>query len=691
MHAVTRMRFEELFGTNSDSDNDADSDDISLDGLDEELNGGENDYEVAYILATGIKQKDYIRGLDYSMRLNEQNYIKDYIGENDNFLLLHAKIEDCDLVFTEIASILSRFEAEIGLLSSEIRNLREGSTAIGVKLRNRKVLEARLAKFIEEIIASPRMVDTIIDGEVNEEYLKSLEVLSKKLKFVEVDLMINASMALKDVKPELERLKQKAVAKVSQFIIEMFKGLTYSNSNIQIMQENVLLKYKYIITFLKKHDRGTYNNICKGYVDTRNKVLSMQFSVYIKALERLQLQIATSRELCNFDTNSNYFSLKKDEQLKSRSSIFSLGDRLEILKETDHPALLPDISEANSLKHPYEVIFRSLQKLMMDTASSEYLFVEAFFEDGPLFYEVFSDSFSVINEHLDHILPNCCDAICLMLMICVTRNHQVKICSRQIPCLNSYLDKVFMRLWPRFKAVLDMHLQSLRNFDVKTIWENDVHPHYIIRCYAELIASLGQLNCEYGDNQLGINLERLQLELDGLLVRLAIKFRRLKLQNLFLLNNYDMIIGILKEAGMGSGEKELAYFGEKLECNMISFVEELLRDHFGGLINFVKSYVSEDLISYKTQPALSNVEIVVKDFATKWKAALEVMHKEVITSCSNLLCGMEIIRAAMAQLLNYYNRLSECVKLIPGGSALNKNLVSISSISYEIRKYTRIL
>ncbi|XP_078162290.1 vacuolar protein sorting-associated protein 52 A-like isoform X2 [Carex rostrata] len=615
MHSITRTRFEEFFGADSDSGDDFASDDLSLDGLDEELNGGENEYEVAYILATGIKQKEYIRGVENSLRQNEQNFIKDYIGENDNFLLLHAKIEDCDLVFTEIASILSSFEAQIGLLSSEITNLREESTAMGMKLRNRKLLEAKLAKFIEDIIASPRMVDTIIDGEVNEEYLKNLEVLSKKLKFVEVDLMINSSMALKEVKPELERLKQKAV----------------------------------------------------------EKVLRTHFSVYIKALERLQLQIATSSDFCNFDTRSNYFSLKTNEQLKSRSSIFSLGDRLDILKKIDQPTLIPDISEANSLKYPYEALFRSLYKLMMDTASSEYLFVEAFFEDGPLFYEVFSGSFSIINEHLDHVLPNCYDAICLMLMICITRNHQVKLCNRRIPCLESYFDKIFIRLWPHFKTVLDMHLQSLRNFDVKTIWENDIHPHYIIRCYAELIASLMQLNCEYGDNQLGINLERLQLALDGLLVRLAIKFRRLKLQNLFLLNNYDMIIGILKEAGVENGGEELVYFGEKLECNMISFVEELLRDHFGDLINFVRSYV------------------LVKDFAVKWKTALEVMHKEVITSCSNLLCGMEILKAAMAQLLNYYNRLSECVKLIPGSSSLNKNLVSISSISYEIRKYSRTL
>lgn len=50
--------------------------------------------------------------------------------------------------------------------------------------------------------------------QVNEEYLRTLEILSKKLKFVEVDTMVKASKALKDVQPELEKLRQKAVSKV---------------------------------------------------------------------------------------------------------------------------------------------------------------------------------------------------------------------------------------------------------------------------------------------------------------------------------------------------------------------------------------------------------------------------------------------------------------------------------------------
>ena len=80
------------------------------------------------------------------------------------------------------------------------------------------------------------------------------------------------------------------------------------------------------------------------------------------------------------------------------------------------------VPQVNSRKYPYEVIFRSIQKLLMDTASSEYpsilsrvnyctiseyanisntfhvllfryLFVEAFFGDESLLYQVFEGTF----------------------------------------------------------------------------------------------------------------------------------------------------------------------------------------------------------------------------------------------------------------------------------------------------------
>lgn len=65
--------------------------------------------------------------------------------------------------------------------------------------------------------------------------------------------------------------------------------------------------------------------------------------------------------------------------------------------------------------------------------------------------------------------------------------------------------QVNISLWPRFKMVFDMHLSSLRNANIRTLWEDDVHPHYVMRRYAEFAASLIQLNADYGDGQVAKN------------------------------------------------------------------------------------------------------------------------------------------------------------------------------------------
>ncbi|XP_008810964.2 vacuolar protein sorting-associated protein 52 A-like isoform X2 [Phoenix dactylifera] len=555
---------------------------------------------------------------------------------------------------------------------------------MGLKLKNRKAAESKLSRFVEDIIVPPRMVDIIVDGEVNDEYLRTLEILSKKLKFVEVDSMVKASKALKDVQPELERLRQKAVSKAFEFMIQKLYALRKPKTNIQILQQSVLLKYKYVVLFLKEHGKEIYAEVRAAYVDTMNKVLSAQFRAYIQALEKLQLDIATSTDLIGVETRSTGHFLRGREPIKNRSAVFALGERINILKEIDQPALIPHIAEANSQKYPYEVLFRSLHKLLMDTATSEYLFCDDFFGEDSIFYEIFTGPFAVIDEHFNAVLPNCYDAIGLMLMIRIIHQHQLIMFRRRIPCLDSYLDKVNISLWPRFKMVFDMHLNSLRSANVKTLWEDDVHPHYVMRRYAEFTASLVHLNVEYGDGQLDLNLERLRMAVDDLLVKLAKLFTKPKSQTVFLINNYDMTIAILKEAATEGGKTQL-HFEELLKSNIAIYVEELLAEHFSDLIKFVKTRASEETSSNSEGPTISDVEPMVKDFASRWKAAIELMHKDVITSFSNFLCGMEILKAALTQLLLYYTRLSECVKRISGGSALNKDLVSISSILYEIK------
>lgn len=41
------------------------------------------------------------------------------------------------------------------------------------------------------------------------------------------------------------------------------------------------------------------------------------------------------------------------------------------MQDVDGPAIIPHIAESSNQKFPYEVLFRSLHKLLMDTATSE--------------------------------------------------------------------------------------------------------------------------------------------------------------------------------------------------------------------------------------------------------------------------------------------------------------------------------
>ncbi|KAL8137226.1 hypothetical protein V2J09_003227 [Rumex salicifolius] len=664
------------------------NDDISLEGLQQELEECQNDDVVANILSKGVKLRDYTKGVENNLREVELESIQDYIKESDNLVSLHDQIRDCDIILSHMEALLSGFQAEIGSISSDIKVLQEKSMDMGLKLKNRKVAESKLAKFVEDIIVPPRMIDVIVDGEVSEEYMRTLEILSKKLKYVETDSLVKSSQALKDVQPELERLRQKAVSKVFDFVVQKLYALRKPKTNIQILQQNVLLKYKYVILFLKEHGKDIYTEVRVAYIDTMNKVLSAHFRAYIQALEKLQQDLATSSDLIGIETSSPSLFSTRRETLKNRSSVFAVGERINILKEIDQPALIPHIAEASAQKYPYEVLFRSLHKLLMDTASSEYLFCDEFFGEESMFNEIFAGPLAVIDEHFNTILLNSYDAIGLMLMIRIIHQHQLTMSRRRIPCLDSYLDKINISLWPRFKMVFDMHLNSLRNANLKTLWEDDVHPHYVMRRYAEFTVSLIHLNVEYGDGQLELNLERLRMAIDDLLNKLARQFQKPKLQTVFLINNYDMTISILKEAGADGGKIQM-HFEEMLKTNTSIYVEELLLEHFSDLIKFVKTRAAEDLGGSDKAITVTEVEPLVKDFDSRWKSAIELMHKDVITSFSNFLCGMEILRTALTQLLLYYTRLSDCVKKISGGSNLNKDLVSIQLIIHEIRKYSR--
>ncbi|CAK9874782.1 unnamed protein product [Sphagnum jensenii] len=169
--------------------------------------------------------------------------------------------------------------------------------------------------------------------------------------------------------------------------------------------------------------------------------------------------------------------------------------------------------------------------------------------------------------------------------------------------------------------------------------------------------------------------------LDDLLFQLSHMFHQQKQQTVFLIDNYELVLSVLKEAGIDGGKTQ-QQFEELLKSSSTVFV---VREDAAGSSN-------------AQHIRLEEVEALVKNFATRWKGAIDIMHKDVITSSSIFVCGMEILRAALTQLLLYYTCLCDSLKcvgqgpVVPGvgdGVALSKDVVSIPSIMYGIKKYSR--
>lgn len=78
------------------------------------------------------------------------------------------------------------------------------------------------------------------------------------------------------------------------------------------------------------------------------------------------------------------------------------------------------------------------------------------------------------------------------------------------------------------------------------------------------------------------------------MMRMAAIFEQRKEQLIYLINNYDLILGILMERTRDN-TKEAENFREQLSARSNDYVEEILGPHIGGIIHFVKECEKESV------------------------------------------------------------------------------------------------
>ncbi|KAJ3165680.1 hypothetical protein HDU88_003873 [Geranomyces variabilis] len=657
------------------------------------------------LVEQGTDLREYAKQIARELEDVEQSHILGYVKQVGPFVDLHHQIQACDDILQKMENLMSGFQSDLGTISGEIEILQEQSQSMNIRLRNRTNMQQSLNTVLEGVVISPDLIRKICEGEVNEFFLQHLADLNKKMSFVKSQQGQHVK-AFKDVGPELERLRLKAAEKSKEFLIKRIESLRAPNTNIAIIQQNIFLKYKELYAFLAERYSDAALEVRTLYVHTVGSYFLASFDKYLKQLQKLQMVIADK-----FDLIANEESGKRMLQslpglfggkpaLKEKTNVFTLGDRLLVTTSADPGIILTHIADEQNMKFPFDAIFKSISRLLMDNASSEYLFAMDFFapargknariqKDGmsgaATFFEVFDPTLKIIQAFNKQSIDASFDAVGILL--CIRLNNQnIRIMqARRIPCLESFSNATNMLLWPKFQAIMDLHIDSLKRAVPRVLLPSkDVHPHYVTRRYAEFSASILTLNQGYDDALLANSLFRLRTEVEHLLMRMSGEFGDSKSRLVFLINNLDLVVAVLSEHSAASFDQEKAHFNTNLETKINEYVDEELKPFFSSLMRFVDS-AENDLNIVGLQE--ENFERVATDFNGNWKPALGSINQSVMQSFANFQNGARILHHALTRLLLYYKRFATLWEKRYQNKKPRVQPVGLQSVMVEIKKF----
>ncbi|XP_012226650.2 vacuolar protein sorting-associated protein 52 homolog [Linepithema humile] len=641
---------------------------------------------VQEVLKTGTDLRQYSKQIEKELKEVENKSIQDYIKESENIASLHNQIADCDNILEKMESMLMNFQLDLGSISSEILYLQRKSVAMSQQLSNRQAIRGPLSQFIEDMIVSEALIVGIMDCPVTEkEFLIQLQTLNHKINFVKEQSFKEAKSCL-DVKDILEKLKIKAMAKIRTYLLEQIYKYRKPMTNYQVPQNN-MLKYKFFFEFIMTNERNVAEEIIGEYIDTMSKIYYSYFKSYSSRLMKLQFEErATKDDLMGVEDTVGRGMFHKTT-LKHKGTVFSINTRGEVLSQLEAPIIVPHPASASKTRYYYEALFRSEQYAVADNACREYLFLTEFFkvyntQALDIFYQVLGKTLNLMKKNLESFVDDCYDTIALFLCLNLVMHYKLACHKKAVPALDKYWDSLISIIMPRFKYVFRLNIDSVRNCDPSK-FNKETGPHYITRRYAEFSAAMISVVKGFPCEEATQLLAELREAVQCFLLRMAAIFSNRMQQLVFLINNYDLILGVLMERTRDNS-KEAESFREQLNARSSEFVEEVLSPHFGAIIQLVKE--SENLIEKGQVDDLKRQEekalSLVKSFTKNWKQALEEIHREVSHSFPSLILGGALVQRAMTQLVEYYNRFH---KILPPN--VRPQLTNIHHIMIEIKKY----
>jgi hypothetical protein len=674
----------------------------------------------------------------------ESKCIDVYRSKQDEIQSLRNELEACDAVLGSLQEMLLGFQADLGGLSGDIRTLQEKSRTLGIQLRNRRQAEAGLREFLQHIVISPNLVHLICKHPVNDAFLKAISDLQhldqnvhdKTPREWSCGVAPSETVAGDEMRSHVHKLKLVAVSRIRDYFLGQMALLRRPQTNVRMIQVHGLLKYAPLQEFLEEASPEVAAEVYNVYMESMGKTLYSLFRTYQAQLLQLDATKSTLRQDVIAIDDASLRDVLTTKAKKRGVDSFCLGTRAQDVLSDQFRPIQTHVALAEDRQYPYEILYRSILWHLMDAVTNEYIFSRQFFHRDA-FSSLFGATLGLLTEQLETYLFGCHDAIALLFMIKVTHAHRRMLQTRHIASLNPFLEQTTSLLWPRLKTVMDAHLRSIKSATSAKLGVIELHPHYVTRRYAEFTCSLltilhktanvrededdspvlktlvkttpakstasattptaatpstgtkAKPKTSAGDMLLQ-DLTTLQDEFVNLLERLADKHTTNKKRIVFLINNLDQVVCIFQERRVVG--KEFNRFVELLMTQRELFVEEELLTSFSKVIAFVQqteAHLASNPSSASEVVNAQVVELLIREFSSTWKSAIEQINRDVMSYFSNFRNGMEILKQVLTQLLLYYTRFQDIIRKVWRNKppAFCKDLVGTSIILAEIKKY----
>ncbi|KYQ93141.1 Vps52 / Sac2 family protein [Tieghemostelium lacteum] len=658
-----------------------------------------------------------------------------YFEQSTELLKLHNVIKDSK---KELIGIGSEFEGFIGELSDLIKDMPDNhlvSMQISKSLKNRTVTRDEFAKLIESIVIPPELIQELMQDDVDEDYIKSINELTQRVKNLDCYMQTQAKF-IEDMAVEIDLLKKKACRSVRDFLLKLIISLRKPRTNVQILQHSKLFKYSTLNQFLYLNKTSYSVEVKNMYIDTVSKIFNNYFRSYLNNLTKVFYQISFKMDVIGyFEVVKGYFStsspqtksvdkqsafnlnvtnLPNDIWTSIRSESVQIPDSISpnILRRShilqrclDAPLIIPHAALKNNKKYPFEQIFRSMNILLLDTVSSEYLFTRQWFPKSlvdsgagfinPIFDKVFQQFF----DNIGSFVGGTWDCLGVLLSIKLNEIFTQVLQERRLnlPSLTQYFHKVDVMLWDKFSELFKRNIDSLKLALTKEPMPTDTRPHIYTRRFSEFYASISEILSHQQDPRVSAWMAVLRSSIERVLVHFSSAFPDPKSKSMFLLNNYDVVTVVLSENNLPQDEETYLRFQQLTQEQMTAFVELHLYHYYKDLIEFIKDTEFRLNNTANYQINKDQLSLLTREFSLKWKETLHKIQVDIMSNFTNFNLGSNITKQIISQFLIYYKRFEEIFKKSlkqqsssPNNSNNNNNdrtnFIPISTITYEISK-----